>query len=388
MGGDSKNQMTVIGAGDMGHGIAEVGLLCGLDVSLYDIKQEFLDRGVGKIKESLTQMAAKGKIGEKDAQEMVRQRLHPSLDLAGAVGEAFWVIEAAPEILGLKKELFGKLDQLTRKEAILASNTSNMSITQLGAMTRKPDKVVGLHFFNPAVVMKLVEVIRGEKTSSETMQLGYDLCLKMGKVPVRVEKDRPGFIVNRVQAPRGVLLGAILDQGVAEPEEVDAKMKAIGMPMGPFELMDYVGIDVAYYSALYRAEALHPDYAPAKGVVEKVKAGRLGKKTGAGFYDWSKGRPQIDPAKATDKVDPLDFLLVTFNEATRAVEEGVATPADIDLAIENGSGSKVGPIKQARGLDPKFLTERLEALSRNFGKEIFRPTRTIREGLYRNWGSP
>lgn len=383
MTGDQIRTVAVIGAGDMGHGIAEVALLAGFRVFLRDIEKRFVDRGVQRIEESLEKLLQKGKVTRDLYDRIHKELLHPCVDLGEAVGEADLVIEAIPEVLDLKKATFEEMDRLTPPHAILASNTSTMRITEIARATGRPGKVLGLHYFNPAVLMKLVEVIKGEDTTEETMQAGFDFCLRTGKVPVRVEKDVPGFIVNRVQAPGGVLLGCILDHGIAQPEEVDALLKKLGLPMGLYELMDYTGIDINYHAGRYFAQAVHPDFAPARAIEEMVKAGLLGKKTGRGFYDWTGGRPSIDPAKATDKVDPMDLLAVQINEATKLMEMGVCSAEDIDKAIVNGTGNAIGPMAVARSQEPKSLTQRLERLAERFQKEIFRPTRTIREGLYR-----
>ncbi len=383
MGSEEIKTVAVIGAGDMGHGIAEVALLAGCRVFLRDIEQRFVDKGLQRIEESLKKLVEKGKATQGQYDLIQKELLRPCLDLGEAVREADLVIEAIPEILELKQETFREIDRLAPAHALLASNTSTMRITQIAGATRRPEKVLGLHYFNPAILMKLVEVIRGEQTSEETMQKGYQFCLKTGKVPVRVEKDVPGFIVNRVQAPGGVLLGCILDHGIAQPEEVDALLRKLGLPMGPYELMDYTGIDINYHAGRYFAQAVHPDFAPAKTIEEMVKAGLLGKKTGRGFYDWSKGRPFIDHSKATEKVDPMDLLAVQINEATKLLEMGVCSAEDIDKAMVNGTGNMVGPMAVARSQEPQALAARLEKLAERFGKEIFRPTRTIREGAYR-----
>lgn len=383
MTGDQIRTVAVIGAGDMGHGIAEVALLAGFKVFLRDIEKRFVDRGVQRIEESLEKLLQKGKVTRDLYDRIHKELLHPCVDLGEAVREADLVIEAIPELLDLKKATFEEMDRLAPAHAILASNTSTMRITEIARATGRPGKVLGLHYFNPAVLMKLVEVIKGEETTEETMQAGFDFCLRTGKVPVRVEKDVPGFIVNRVQAPGGVLLGCILDHGIAQPEEVDALLKKLGLPMGPYELMDYTGIDINYHASRYFAEAVHPDFAPARAIEEMVKAGLLGKKTGRGFYDWTSGRPSIDPAKATGKVDPMDLLAVQINEATKLIEMGVCSAEDVDKAIVNGTGNAIGPMAVARSQEPKSLTQRLESLAERFQKEIFRPTRTIREGLYR-----
>jgi enoyl-CoA hydratase/3-hydroxyacyl-CoA dehydrogenase len=380
--GDIKT-VAVIGAGDMGHGIAEVALLAGYRVFLRDVKQEFVDKGVQRIDDSLKKLVSKGKTNSELYERIQKELLTPCVDLKEGTQEADLVIEAIPEILELKKETFAEMDKLAPPHALLASNTSTMKITEIAKATTRPDKVLGLHYFNPAVLMKLVEVIRGEKTSEETMQSAYDFCLKTEKVPVRVEKDVAGFIVNRVQAPSGVLLGCILDEGIAEPETVDALLRKLGMPMGPFELMDYTGIDINYHASRYFAEAAHPDFAPGRTVSEKVEAGDLGKKTGKGFFDWSKGRPEIDIAKATDKVDPMDLMAVQINEATKLIELGACATEDIDKAIVNGTGNAIGPMAIGKGQEPADLTQRLERLADRFNKEIFRPTQMVRTGGYR-----
>jgi enoyl-CoA hydratase/3-hydroxyacyl-CoA dehydrogenase len=375
--------VAVIGAGDMGHGIAEVALMAGYTVYLRDINQEFVDRGVARIRESLTKLVSKRKVTAEQEKKINAELLKPCVDLKEAVKGADLVIEAIPEIMELKKETFAAVDASAKPHTLMASNTSTMKITEIGSLTKRPEKVLGLHYFNPAVLMRLVEVIRGAKTSDETMQVAFDFVLKNGKVPVRVEKDVPGFIVNRVQAPNSVLLSCIIDEGIAQPEEVDALLRKLGMPMGPFELMDYTGLDVSYHGRHYYAKAIHPDFAPGRTIEAKVKANQLGKKTGKGFFDWSKGRPEIDLSKATDKVDPMDLIAVQINEATKLIEMGVCKAEDVDTAIVNGTGNAVGPMSIAKGQDPAELTKRLEGLAKRFNKEIFKPTKMIREGRYR-----
>jgi len=302
------------------------------------------------------------------------------VDIGEAVKDADFIIEAVPEIMNLKKEVFQALDASAPAHAILASNTSTMSITEIASATKRPDKVVGMHFFNPAVLMRLVEVIKGDKTSEEAMKVTYDLVLKMNKVPVRVEKDTPGFIYNRVIAPSGVLLNAIAEKGLATPEEIDARMKKLGMPMGPYETMDYVGLDIHYHVLLYLGEELSPDFKPGKWLKEKVDAGTLGKKTGKGIYDWSKGRPEIDLAKAKEDFDPTDLIAVQVNEATKLLEEGVVSnPDDIDKAMVNGGGG-IGPFQLAKGIGYDKIAKRCEELAKQFDIKTFEPTNTLKSG--------
>jgi enoyl-CoA hydratase/3-hydroxyacyl-CoA dehydrogenase len=380
---DDVKTIAVIGAGDMGHGIAEVALIAGYKVFLRDINQEFVDRGVTRIHQSLDKLVSKGRVPGEHHDKIKSDLLVACTDIKEAVASADFVIEAIPEIMDLKKETFAELDAAAPQHAIFASNTSTMKITEIASATSRPQKVLGLHYFNPAVLMKLVEVIRGEKTDDEAMQIGCDFVTKNGKVPVRVEKDVPGFIVNRVQAPSGVLLGCVLDQGIAEPEAVDAVMRKLGMPMGPYEIMDFTGLDIGYNGSKYFAEAVHPDFSPGKTLQAKVEAGELGKKTGKGLFDWSAGRPEIDLEKATDKFDPMELVMVNANEATKIVAEGACSLEDVDTAIVNGTGSLMGPIAMVKGIEPAELAQKLENLAQKYNKEIFKPTDMISKGEYR-----
>lgn len=368
-------KIAVLGAGDMGHGIAEVSAIAGYEVWMRDIKQEFVDRGMERIKQSLVKLQEKGKI---ENVEQVLARIHPTVDLAEAVKDADLIIEAVPEVFEIKTQVFAECDKLAKPECIFASNTSTMRITDLAKATKREDKFIGLHFFNPPVLMKLVEVIRGEKSSDEAIKIGVEYVKKLGKVPVVVRKDVPGFIVNRIQAPSGALLMAIIEKGIAKPEEIDAMMRKMGLPMGPFELMDFTGIDVFYHASKYYAKTISPDYEPPKIVEEMVKAGKLGKKTGKGWYDWSAGRPQIDLDKATDKISPMDFSIVEINEAVKLVEMGVADPQDIDTAVKLGLNRPFGPFELASTLDEDQILNRLNELAQMFGKKIFEPAETIK----------
>jgi enoyl-CoA hydratase/3-hydroxyacyl-CoA dehydrogenase len=373
-------KVAVMGAGDMGHGIAEVALLAGYKVAMRDIEQRFVDRGLARIKESLDKLTEKQKITE-DNKKMMVANIETFVDIDKAVKDADFVIEAVPEILKLKEEVFTALDKAAPKHAILASNTSNMSISDIAGHTKRPAQVCGMHFFNPAVLMRLVEIIKGDKTSKETMQVACDLALKMNKVPVRVEKDSPGFIYNRVNAPTGIYLNAIIDKNIAKPEEIDAKMRKIGMPMGPYELMDYVGLDVYYHGANYFAETISPDYKPPKWLKDLIDADALGKKSGKGIFDWSKGRPEIDLSKAKEDFDPTDMIAIQVNEATKLLEEGVAnSPDDIDKAMVNGGGSAFGPFQLAKGIGYDKLAARLEELAKKFNTKVFEPTKTLKSG--------
>ena len=373
-------KIAVMGAGDMGHGIAEVALLAGYKVALRDIEQRFVDKGLSRIKESMDKLVEKQKVAEENKKAMLAN-IETFVDVAESVKDADFVIEAVPEVMDLKKQVFQALDAAAPEHAVLASNTSNMSITEIASTTRRPEQVVGFHFFNPAVLMKLVEVTKGAKTSEETMRVAYDLAQKMSKAPVRVEKDSIAFVYNRINAPTGLLLNLMLEKGIAVPMEIDAKMKQMGMPMGPYEIMDYAGLDVAYHSFLYFADKLSKDYTPPSWLKAKIDAGELGKKTGKGIFDWSKGRPEIDLSKAKEDFDPATLIALQVNEATKLLEAGVVTSADeIDKAMINGGGAAFGPFQLGKGIGWDKLARICEDLAKKYGIKSFEPTEMLKKG--------
>jgi len=372
-------KIAVMGAGDMGHGIAEAALLAGYNVSMRDLNPECVQTGFNRIKKSLEKLVERRKITAGDRRTMLAN-LDAVVGLDRAVSDADVVIEAVPEILDLKHRVFRSVDRAAPPHAVLASNTSNMRITEMAAATQRADQVVGMHFFNPVVLMKLVEIVKGDKTSEATMQVAANLALRLKKIPIRVEKDTIGFIVNRVNAPNTILLGLMVENGWATPEEIDAKMKSVGMRMGPLELMDYVGLDVVYHSSLYFAERLSPEFAPPQWLKAKIDAGCLGKKTGKGIYDWSQGRPVINPSKAKADFDPTDLLAIQVNEATKLLEEKVVkNTAVIDQAIVYGTGA-AGPFALARKIGCKQIADRCKALSKRYGIKTFDPTQTLQQG--------
>ena len=276
----------VIGAGQVGSGIAQVCAAAGYDVFLHDLKEEFVNRGRSGIEKNVQRLVDKGRLSDEE-KAAILERIKPSTDLQNAK-EVNVVIEAAVENMEIKKQLFAELDQLALPEAILATNTSSLPITEIAAATNRPEQVIGMHFMNPVPVMKLVEIIRGLATKDEVYTAIETMAKDLGKVPVEVN-DFPGFISNRVLMPMINEAIFTLYEGVASKEAIDEVMK-LGMnhPMGPLQLADFIGLDTCLYIMETLQEGLGEDkYRPCPLLRKYVKAGWLGKKTGRGFYEYS-----------------------------------------------------------------------------------------------------
>jgi len=285
--------VAVIGAGTMGNGIAHTFAQSGFKVNLIDISQQSLDKAIATISKNLDRMVAKEKISESDKENTLNNITTYTETIKG-VKNVGLVVEAATENVELKLKIFKDLSDSTNDDVILATNTSSISITQIAAVTNRPDKVIGMHFMNPVPIMKLVEIIRGYSTSDEVTNTIMELSKKLGKTPTEVN-DYPGFVANRILMPMINEAIITLHEGVAGVEEIDTVMK-LGMahPMGPLQLADFIGLDVclSILNVLYEGFG-NPKYAPCPLLVNMVTAGKLGVKSGEGFYSWTHGTKDL-----------------------------------------------------------------------------------------------
>ena len=376
---DEVETIAVLGAGNMGHGIAEVAALAGYDVHLRDIKEEFVQNGYEQIEWSLGKLAEKDQISEEEA-DAALDRVTPLVDLGEAVATVDVIIEAVPEKMEIKKDVYGDVEANAPDHAIFATNTSSLSITELSEVTERPEQFCGMHFFNPPVRMQLVEVISGAHSSDETLDLIEELAEAMGKTPVRVHKDSPGFIVNRILVPLMNEAAWIVESGDATVAEVDSTTKFdIGIPMGSFELADQVGIDVGFHVLEYMHEVLGDAYEPCPLLAEKVDAEQLGKKTGKGFYDYEDGDGADVPTDQAREDVKRRLLAVVANEVAGLIENEVADAEDIDEAVMLGAGFPNGPARMADDAGLATLVETLDDLHEETGEERYETVDYLRE---------
>ncbi|MEB3851973.1 MAG: 3-hydroxyacyl-CoA dehydrogenase/enoyl-CoA hydratase family protein [Desulfurococcales archaeon] len=376
-------RIAVVGAGTMGHGIAEVAAIAGFEVYLADISEEILRNALEKIRWSLSKLSEKGQLRE--SVDAIMARIKPVVNLRDgeyteefrrALSESDFMIEAIPERLDLKQKLFAFADEAMPEHAILATNTSSLPITEIAAATKRPEKVVGMHFFNPPPLMPLVEIIRGAKTSDETVRVTFELAKRFGKQPVVVKKDVPGFIVNRILARFLNEACWTVARGQASIVEVDSAVRyKLGFPMGAFELADYSGIDVFYYvftAMLERGFKI----TPCPLFKEKFERKELGMKTGKGFYQYPAPgkyvRPSI-PKEAGEKVDHVRLIAPAVNEAAWLLRNEVATLEDIDKAVMLGLGWPKGVSDFADEIGVDVIVETLRKLKEETGFEEYEP---------------
>jgi 3-hydroxybutyryl-CoA dehydrogenase len=398
-------RIAVLGAGTMGAGIAQVAAQTGHDVLLYDVSDEMLERGLERIRGPLRSRVERGKLSPEELDQTL-DRISTTTERDRAA-EYDFIIEAAPENIELKREIFSSLSIKTGPNTILATNTSSLSITSIAASAHSPERVVGLHFFNPAPVMQLVEVIAGRQTSSDCVQSAGELARAFGKLPV-LSADMPGFIVNRVARPFYGESLRMLGEGTASITQIDAALKMAGFAMGPFELMDLIGIDVnfAVTKSVYDAFFGEPRYRPHPIQQRLVDANTLGRKSGQGFYIYRDGQPSevayrpvspvqhqrnggLLPSELTQRFlsggeiyveDDLSAEIVTrvlamiINEAASAVGEGVASVRDIDRAMKLGTNYPKGPLRWGDEIGLDVTLEVLRALQETLGDDRYRPS--------------
>ena len=393
----------VVGAGTMGAGIAQVCLVAGHTVRLHDVSPEAIAAGRARVEAGLGRMVAKGKL-ETAAHQEASARLSTASDLADLASGADVVIEAALEDLDAKRAIFSALDRAAPTEALLATNTSALSVTAIAEATTRPGRVVGLHFFNPAPLMRLVEVVAGARTHGSAVDAAIDFAEGLGKDPIPC-RDAPGFIVNRVNRPFTLEALRMLEASEAVVAAIDAAMVGGGYPMGPFALIDLVGVDINLSVArtLYEGFDEAERFRPSPIQERLVEAGRLGRKTGQGFYRYDEVGGLVGPASGFEIAEPpatgvpaapapsgdsppparigaptaasLDadairsrIELAIINEAYRAAGDGVASPPDIDLALVLGAGHPIGPFARARGLGLGRVVADLRALEAQHGE--------------------
>ena len=280
-------RIAVMGSGTMGNGIAQVAAMSGYEVVMRDVDDKAIGRGLELISRSLARFTKSGKLTDQQALD-VRDRITTTTDLQAALDAADYVMEAIPEILDLKQALFKQMDELAPPGLILGTNTSQLSITSIAAATKHPERVIGTHWFNPPVMMRLIEVVKGVETSEETLQTTLDLCQKLGKETV-VCRDSQGFITSRAIMAFRLECIRILEEGIATKEDIDKAIKlGLNHPMGPFELSDFNGLDIGYHSALAMTEVFGERFRPPMIYRNMINAGRLGRKTGKGWYDYDR----------------------------------------------------------------------------------------------------
>lgn len=380
----------VVGAGTMGGEIAQVITYAGLPVVMKDVDQEMLDQGMDKIRSIYQRRVDKGKMSAGDMESKL-DLMTPTLSY-DEFSDVDIVIEAVPEKMPIKKQVFQELEEACPEQTIFASNTSALSISEMAAATGKPHKVIGMHFFNPAHVMKLVEVIPGLDTGRETQDDVVMFSETLRKIPVVVQ-ECPGFLVNRLLMPYLNEATLALEEGAATATEIDSAVVEWGMPMGPFTLMDMLGIDVCAHVGEYLYSQYGERMSPARLFERLLEADRLGEKSGAGFYDHPGGESEvvqemIEDLEASGQVETGTSFTVErvmyplINEAAQCVLESVATMTDIDMAMVAGTGmtydgDRVGPLVVADRIGLDEVVGTLADLEEAFGPR-FRPARPLR----------
>jgi 3-hydroxyacyl-CoA dehydrogenase len=370
------SRIAVIGAGLMGSGISYVSRAAGYDVILVDLDGKAVDRGLARINDYVESGVKRGKISPQDGKKIISQ-LVSTTSLADAVSDVDLVIEAVFENMEVKKNLFREMDSIANSRTILASNTSSLSITKLGEVTNRPDRVIGMHYFSPVPAMKLLEVIIGRKTSENTMQTALEVGKRQGKTTVKA-KDSPGFIVNRLrmQSLRAAIL--VYEQDLASAEEIDTAMKEqFSTPMGSLELTDFVGLDISFGTMSTMEREMGSCFEVPTTLRRFVQEGRIGRKAGKGFYAYEGEKRTLEEPKGADPSWIVNRIIMPYlREAMIEFETGIASKEDIDNAMKLGSNYKEGPFETIARLGFDKVREELKKLQQELG-ECYSPPKML-----------
>jgi enoyl-CoA hydratase/3-hydroxyacyl-CoA dehydrogenase len=362
--------ITVLGSGIMGHGIAQVSAMSGYNVVLRDIEREFLDKAMGKIKWSLDKLVSKEKISQSQADD-IYSRIRPIVDLKEAVKDCDLVIEAVPEIMDLKKKVYAELDKVAGENVVFASNTSTLPITEIANTTSRPERFIGIHFFNPPQLMKLVEIIPGQKTAKDVVKLTNDYVKSIQKEPVVCRKDVPGFIVNRLFIPLVHEACYVMDRQKIQLTEIDSAVKfKLGFPMGIFELADFTGMDVIHKATIEMHLRDKKVIRPHPKIEQLYNEKKLGQKTGEGFYKYSDEKyERISLSEELAKnCNPIQILANILNNAAWLVTKEASDIQEIENAARLGLGLKKPLFETAKEYGMSNIVKELEQLAQKHGQ--------------------
>jgi enoyl-CoA hydratase/3-hydroxyacyl-CoA dehydrogenase len=361
--------ITVLGSGIMGHGIAQVSAMAGYNVVLRDIEQPFLDKAMEKIKWSLDKLVSKEKISENERGEIF-SRIKPIVDLKDAVHDCDLVIEAVPEIMELKKKVYAELDKVASDQVVFASNTSTLPITEIANTISRPKKFIGIHFFNPPQLMKLVEVIPGQETSDDVTNLTIKFVKSVNKIPVTCRKDVPGFIVNRLFIPLVHEACYVMERQKIQQTEIDSAVKfRLGFPMGIFELADFTGLDVIHKATVEMHVRDKKVISPHPTIEQLFNEKKLGQKSGEGFYKYSDDKYERIPLseELAKKCDPIQIVANILNNAAWLVTNNASDIDEIEKAASLGLGLKKPLFETAKEIGMQKIVEELKKLSNKHG---------------------
>lgn len=362
-------KITVLGSGIMGHGIAQVSAMAGYSVVLRDIEQQFLDKAMEKIRWSLDKLVSKQKISQEESQKIFA-RITPIVDLAEALKDCDLMIEAVPEIMDLKKKVYSEVDKVAEDKTVFASNTSTLPITEIANTTTRPERFIGIHFFNPPQLMKLVEVIPGQKTSKELIDTTMNFVKSVSKEPVLCKKDVAGFIVNRVFIPLVHEAAWAMDRTGATKEEIDSAVKfTLQFPMGIFELADFTGLDVIHKATIEMHSRDKKVINPHPLIEKLFNEKKLGQKSGSGFYEYSGERyERINlTEELAKKFDPVQLLGTILNNAAWLVTNQASDVVEIEKALNLGMGLKKPIFDTAKEFGISKIVNELKVLSQKYG---------------------